>query len=568
MPRGYRSDRTRGVRKVGSSLFADGKDCIRYKLRNRCSIGRMTMVAYTASDNKQFLQRAIEELEYGLNRVTSANPSDAAAKSEILSALDEIRSDLATFEERSTAQQTFSIYTNGIESKVAELAQSSNAAKVRSYGFQQADGRISSIDDKIKLLQFAATKLAMSYESELFVELIQERLDSLSTEVLPMTAQMRAFSSLDQGPITERAVTVLEDIAALAANFKVDDNDDRTNEFLSLLEPMTKEFESLEGFDTSLAVGFEKADGTRGAPPLDAFLIARDAINIARDHLRQRKADFDYAQLQFPPDSPQANGVITAPEQVLAPFQFEVSSNRLSVMPQPRTPKPQSTEIAASVLQVLIASAEDIDDDLNNSNVSNRLKRAFRRLTDSLSRNDDVIAIALLNDMFGDQVRAAEPELSDSLNALLTSFHKQVGSFAAQFEEWQRYIDNNAEVDFTPPTMIKIAAQARAMASALDGREYVDPKVPEALRTVAEWAEDTKTPRVRSGAAFSLLNIFAEVFGKLIQTAKDQSAELVIKTLATVLLAYALASAEVYTHTLQGSWLVPVLEYAQKLLLK
>jgi len=264
--------------------------------------------------------------------------------------------------------------------------------------------------------------------------------------------------------------------------------------------------------------------------------------------------------------NPNPNSIDT-PKQILAPFQFELSENRLSVIDQSRTPKDRSAQAVAAALRVLTALGEDIEDDLANSNVSHRVKRAFDRTYAALKDEDGIIVIALLNETFGSQLQAAEPELSDSLFALMKSFSNQVASFVAQFEEWQRYADNNAETQFSLSATATIAHNARAMATAFDSEKDVDPGVSDALRTAAEWVEDPNIPRARAGGSWTVLNVFAAVIGKLVETAKDKSAEIVLTSLVTTVLTHAISSAAIYGATPQGAWLLPAIDYVQKILL-
>lgn len=214
-------------------------------------------------------------------------------------------------------------------------------------------------------------------------------------------------------------------------------------------------------------------------------------------------------------DADEDQMAVSPPTQVLAPFQFEIAEGRLALQPQPRTAKSNADAITAAALRALIGQAEDVYEDLKDSNHP-RLLRAFKRLQDALVSESNVIEIGMLCVTCESQVHASTDELSQTLLALLLSFTKGVTDYASQFEEWQVFSDNAAEVTFTPEDGEQYARVARQLASDLEQRPEVDSRVPEALRQVADWNDRVDTPKSRLSVGRTVLNMFAVCYNKLI----------------------------------------------------
>ncbi|KVK62688.1 hypothetical protein L905_19155 [Agrobacterium sp. TS43] len=248
--------------------------------------------------------------------------------------------------------------------------------------------------------------------------------------------------------------------------------------------------------------------------------------------------------------------IVTHREQALAPFQFAISGDRLTVQSQATHPKTGSERIVAAAARALNAQAEDLADDLEGSNHP-RLFRAFNRLRTALSDGSSVVEIGMLCSTLDGQIRAASEELSESLLALLLSFSKGVMDFASQFEEWQEFSDNAAEASFEPQDGENYTKIARVLAAELERRQEVDSKVPEALRQVAEWNAKTDSPRSRLSLGRTVLNIITVCFNELVK----KPAQIAIGVTGTAIVAVVLHQAAIHaaeiSRTPEGSWLRP-----------
>lgn len=248
--------------------------------------------------------------------------------------------------------------------------------------------------------------------------------------------------------------------------------------------------------------------------------------------------------------------VVTHRDQALAPFQFTISGDRLTLQPQTTHPKSGSERIVAAAARALHAQAEDLADDLEGSNHP-RLFRAFNRLRAALDDGSNVVEIGMLCSTLDGQIRAASEELSDSLLALLLSFSKGVMDFTSQFDEWQEFSDNAAEANFEPQDGENYTKIAKVLAVELERRQEVDAKVPEALRQVAEWNEKTDSPRSRLSLGRTVLNIITVCFNELVKKPAQMAIGVASTAIVAVVLHQAAIHAAEISRTPEGSWLRP-----------
>ncbi|MCW8059321.1 hypothetical protein [Agrobacterium tumefaciens] len=249
--------------------------------------------------------------------------------------------------------------------------------------------------------------------------------------------------------------------------------------------------------------------------------------------------------------------------QAVAPFQFAITDDRLTLKTQTRIPKPRSETSVQSAFKALFAQAEDVWEDLKNSNHP-RLLRSFKRLKNALGEGSGVVEIGMHCASFEGQVSAASEELSDSLLALLMTFSNGVMSYASQFEEWQIFSDNAAEEGFASEDADNFATIARVLATELELQQEVDEKVPQALRQAADWNDKAKSPRSRLSVGRTVLNIITVCFNELVtKPAKTLVGFGQAAIVAVVLHQAALSVAEI-SKTPEGAWLRPAVRVIER----
>ena len=347
-------------------------------------------------------------------------------------------------------------------------------------------------------ITFSSTDLAddnLPFQGQTFVHSISAALSDAinSFSLTPFDAANRqAFSDL--GYQLERAIEISDQLVIAGNETAIDVN--------------VRLIEALE----DILVMFE--------PVLSSQVtsLVRDARDASKRLMKSRIQSLETDILDIPP------------EQSLAPYQFTISGNRLTLQPQDTTPKSGAAAMIEAALKALNVLAEDVDEDLSQSNHP-RLFRSFKRLRDALTENSSVVEIGMLCASFDAQVNAASDELSDSLLALLTSFSKGVTNYASQFEEWQSFSDNAAEANFTPDDGKTYAQVARDLANELERRPEVDDRVPEALRQVADWNDRASTPKSRLSVGRTVLNIIAVCFSEVLA----KPTKLAVKTMGTTI---------------------------------
>lgn len=277
---------------------------------------------------------------------------------------------------------------------------------------------------------------------------------------------------------------------------------------------------------------------------------AREIVRYLRLMLRRHNGLEDY------PGAPHA-------EQVLAPFQFVVTDERLALQPQPSHPKNGSKVIAEAALTALGELAEDIELDLQNSNHP-RLFRSFKRIVEAIKRDASVIEIGLHCSSFEGQINAASEELSNSLESLLSTYAESVKSYASQFVDWQRFSENAAEDRYSKEDAELFAKVARVLAADLEHRQSVDESVPTALWQAADWSDRADTPRTRLGVSRTVLNVIAACFNELVK--KPAQAVLAVggMVVTVIVLHHVLTFGVALSKTPEGAWLQPAMKVIER----
>lgn len=251
------------------------------------------------------------------------------------------------------------------------------------------------------------------------------------------------------------------------------------------------------------------------------------------------------------------------PGQSIAPYQFMVTEKRISVIEQHNHPKDGSQAIAEAALRTLLRMAENIRQDLEHSNHP-QILRDFIPLHESLVEDRGVIETGMNASMFETQVAARIDELSAGLHATLTEFARTTLNYVAQFDDWQRYVDNVAETKISGEDARTFSRLARAMADNLSTQAAVDLRAIEALKTAGEWGEKVDTPRGRAGVAKTVLNVVAGCYNFLIRAPLQEIASAAVKGSMILILNYALSHFGLMFNVPDGSWLYSAAEFIRQ----
>jgi hypothetical protein len=284
----------------------------------------------------------------------------------------------------------------------------------------------------------------------------------------------------------------------------------------------------------------------------------KEGIRALQDHLSY----LDQENIIFHVPDPET---VLPPQQAIAPFQFKVTETQVSLIEQTNHPKDGSSEIAQAALRVLLRVADDIREDLANSNHPQVL-RAFIPLQESLVEERGVIETGINATMFDAQVNARSDEISSGLHASLAEFARSTLNYCAQFQDWQLYVDNVTETRLSEEDSQRFTNIAKGMAESLASQPAVDPRVIEALRTAGEWGETIKTPQGRVGVAKTVLNVVAGCFNFVVRAPLKEIASSVVKEAIIIGLTYAITNWGLMFNVPDGSWLFQAADFIREML--
>lgn len=236
------------------------------------------------------------------------------------------------------------------------------------------------------------------------------------------------------------------------------------------------------------------------------------------------------------------------PGQKTAAFQFGFSGNILTVVDQPLRPHQREEGIAMASLEEAIEHGEYVNQDLEKTNVSPRLRDSFGRLQSALSHRNNIVQIGSRAQMCNRLVNAEADELSTSQAGLLLGHLEMVFRALAQFQEWRVFCENALSINTDAESVATVAASARALAREVKQSDLVESSVSDALATVAGWVEDEPLPDKRDVLSLvrAMENIWSVVTRELLSLGKEVVSEgrkITAKAIVAALLVSAAAAA-------------------------
>ncbi|MGV1985153.1 hypothetical protein ACQZ5N_00900 [Agrobacterium sp. 22-221-1] len=216
------------------------------------------------------------------------------------------------------------------------------------------------------------------------------------------------------------------------------------------------------------------------------------------------------------------NVLESTPGQKTAAFQFEYQNDVLVVVDRPL----QSSERERNFAEAAISSAADhgayVLTDLEGTNVSPRLRDAFKSLQTTLGSHNNIVQIGQKAQLCARMVNSEIDELSSTLAALLLGHIEMVSDALSQFEDWRIYCENAAALKVAQGTVDAMIDGARELVVGLRDNQAVAPEVGDALKTVSFWA-DGQNPDKRDvlSLARTIENFFSAVVRSSLRFVKD-----------------------------------------------
>lgn len=251
------------------------------------------------------------------------------------------------------------------------------------------------------------------------------------------------------------------------------------------------------------------------------------------------------------PDTVQLRRMI--PPQKIAPAQFEIRNGRLSLARRDNHYAARDEQNIKSAREELLRSGERILGELRNSNYDRRLIESVEYLQEQLLQDGGIIRLALSNIGCDMMCGVYGDELPDALTSMLRAHTRGVDMYAAQFPEWNRFLENAATIQIEPQDVANLHRATEKLIGELQNQpQIVDKEVPRTLSQLNSLLSDPSTAPKR--VAFALLrsieNLVSKVFSYgadfLDQTVKksiDDLSTVASKAVVVSLLGIALGSA-------------------------
>lgn len=241
------------------------------------------------------------------------------------------------------------------------------------------------------------------------------------------------------------------------------------------------------------------------------------------------------------------------PEQKVAPVRFDIRDERIVIAEEEADPGDRDRLNASVAREELIRSGEELLASLRQSNCDRRVVVVVEYLQSQLVSNENIVRVAMANLRAEHLVPAYEDELATPVAMAWRSHCRAVAMYAAQFPDWQRFVENDAVVQIERDDVSKIRDTVSAMVVELEKKpEAADPEVPKTLKFLNELLVDPNKASKR--AAFAVLRSVENLISKawsfsidtIVKTATEAQTKVVKATsaaLAVVILGLALNGA-------------------------
>jgi len=215
------------------------------------------------------------------------------------------------------------------------------------------------------------------------------------------------------------------------------------------------------------------------------------------------------------------------PAQQIGPVQFEMVEGRLRVRRQEAHIADRNDVGAEEARLQLVADANWLIENLNQSNIDRRSVAIIQDIGDQLTSSQNVIRVGIANVACEQLIPRIEEELPAPIISRLHSFNVGVMLYVSQFSDWHTFVDNAAERDVRVGDAKRAYQVGTRLVSELKANEdLADPEVPRSLELLLEAV--TQPERAGKRAVFALIrtieNLIAKVFsefGGLLNAATD-----------------------------------------------
>lgn len=193
-------------------------------------------------------------------------------------------------------------------------------------------------------------------------------------------------------------------------------------------------------------------------------------------------------------DTPPAQGLLSletlnriVPDQQVAPVQFEIVNNRITIVDRPPERHPSDRSNIESALSHIVGSGEKLISNLENSNCDKRLLASVKELQSQLTADKNIIKIGLTNIACAAMGLQFRSELPDAVSAMFSSFSTSITLYVAQFPEWEKFTQRATNLELDDSDIAEVDATAAAIVEKLStNANLADPEVPKTIAFLRE----------------------------------------------------------------------------------
>jgi hypothetical protein len=270
------------------------------------------------------------------------------------------------------------------------------------------------------------------------------------------------------------------------------------------------------------------------------------------------------------------------PAQKIAPAQFEIRNDRLTVRKHVSDARDEDAGGIESARSQLQANGDKIIEELERSNCDRRLLSNIQHLQAQLVDETDAIKIGLTNLSCEFMCSAFDHELPSAVSSMLKAHTRGVQLFVGQFPEWNRFLENAATAHLENSDVDALRTASEHLIGSLQSKpDVVDPEVPRTLAYLTQLLENPGSTAKK--AAFAVLrsmeNLISLVFNygaefgqktmsKTIESASTHASRLIVITLLTIAVGGAASIGPIASKVPEMTWLQTASEIVKKQLEK
>lgn len=264
----------------------------------------------------------------------------------------------------------------------------------------------------------------------------------------------------------------------------------------------------------------------------------------------------------------------TVPQQKVAPLKFEIKDGVLRLLREPNTFDARDAANIWHARSELLDTGRSILDQLQRSNCDKRLAEAIRYVQEQLEIDDNIIRIGMSNMRSSTMCELLHDELPPALLASIRTYTRQVDMFAAQFPDWQRFLENavSAQLDPSDTTVVRETA-SQLIEQLKTAPDAVDPAVPVSFeRLIEAWNQPgLALTRLTYATVRSIENLVSSIvthsldfIAQTVDHTKKIAAKWTSYAILFVLLHQALPIGALTQRVPGLEWLKPAIEFILK----